>query len=389
MRDAAVANAAILVVDDEEANVDLIEQILARAGYTAVTGVTDPRRVLPLFLDRRPDLILLDLHMPHLDGFAVLEQIRPHVAADTYLPILVLTADITPEAKQRALASGARDFVTKPFDRIELLLRISNLLETRVLYLNLQQQRDAVERLYEQAQAALGLRDHALATITHDLGQPLTAIRVGAELMRRQAAGAASSDTGWLAEELASIDAATAKMWAMITELLDTARLETGRPLSLNWQPTDLVALVRQEAAAQQHLTDRHHLRVEADVPRLVGEWDPFRLTRVVGNLLINAVKYSPDGGEITASVTRETGSEEAGDRAVLKIVDQGLGIPAADLPFVFERFRRGANVAGRIEGAGIGLWGARQIVEQHGGTITIDSREGAGTTVTVRLPLS
>ena len=386
---AAVANAAILVVDDEEANVALVEQILARAGYTDVTSLTDSRRVLPQFLQRRPDLILLDLHMPHLDGFAVLEQLRSHIPAESYLPILVLTADVTPSAKQRALASGARDFVTKPFDRLELLLRVANLLETRLLYLHLQQQHEALERLYEQAQTALHLRDHALVTITHDLGQPLTSIRVGAELLRRRAAGAASSDTDWLAEELTGIDAATTKMWAMITELLDTARLESGRPLSLNRQSTDLVALARQEAATHQRLTHRHHLRVEADVPALVGEWDPFRLSRAIGNLLANAVKYSPNGGAITVGVTCEPDRSGAGEWAVLRVTDEGLGIPAADLPFVCERFRRGANVVGRIEGAGIGLWGARQIVEQHGGTLTIDSHEGVGTTVTLRLLLT
>lgn len=381
----------ILIVDDEEANVDLLEQTLARAGYRDVVATTDPRRSAPLFLERRPDLVLLDLHMPYLDGFAVLDQLRPHIPEGAYLPILVLTADITPEARQRALTAGARDFVTKPFDRIELLLRIHNLLETRTLHLRLQQQYDRMERLYDEAQAALRQRDESLSAITHDLGQPLTSIKVAAQLARRRAdgGGGKAADNAWLAEELTSIDAATTKMWAMIGELRDVARLEAGRPLSLDWQPIDLVALVRQEAAAHQTMTDRHRVRLEAAEPHLVGEWDPYRLVRVVSNLLSNAVKYSPEGGDIAVTVAREAGDAAAGDRAVLRVRDEGVGIPAADLPHIFERFHRGANVAGRIDGAGIGLWGARQIVEQHGGTITIDSREGEGTTVTVRLPLA
>ena len=104
----------------------------------------------------------------------------------------------------------------------------------------------------------------------------------------------------------------------------------------------------------------------------------------MIANLLSNAIKYSPDGGEVTLAVRRDA----AGDRAVLEVRDRGLGIPAADLPRVFERFRRGSNVVGRIPGTGIGLAGARQVVEQHGGAIAVDSVEGAGTTVTIQLPI-
>lgn len=136
----------ILVVDDQEANVMLLEKILQRGRFTELRTTTDARQALPLFLSFRPDLLLLDLHMPHLDGFAVMEQIRRRVPADDYVPILVLTADVTPEAKQRALAAGAKDFVTKPFDPSEVTLRVKNLLETRALHLRLQDQNARLER---------------------------------------------------------------------------------------------------------------------------------------------------------------------------------------------------------------------------------------------------
>src|SRR5207248_3170668 len=110
-----------------------------------------------------------------------------------------------------------------------------------------------------------------------------------------------------------------------------------------------------------------HTLRIKAREPELVGEWDAVRLRRVVDNLLGNAVKYSPQGGEIDVQVERERAT--SGEWAVLRVEDRGMGIPAADLPHVFERFRRGSNVVGSIPGSGIGLAGAKQIVEQHGGT--------------------
>lgn len=130
--------ARLLVVDDQEANVRVLEGVLRRGGYANVRSILDSREVLPVYEEFGPDLVLLDLHMPHLDGFQVMEMLREQVPPSSYLPILVLTADITPEAKQRALSSGARDFLTKPFDAVEVLLRVHNLLETRRLHLRLQ-----------------------------------------------------------------------------------------------------------------------------------------------------------------------------------------------------------------------------------------------------------
>ena len=132
--------ARIVIVDDEPANVRLLERILQHAGYTDLTSTTDPREALALCKETEPDLILLDLHMPHVDGFGVMAELRPLIVDGNYLPVLILTADITPEAKQRALSGGAKDFLTKPFDPPEVLLRIKNLLDTRFLHLQLQNQ---------------------------------------------------------------------------------------------------------------------------------------------------------------------------------------------------------------------------------------------------------
>ena len=143
--DDELTQARILVVDDQEANVRLLERILERAGYTNVATTTDSRQVLGLYGELDPDLIVLDLLMPHMDGFEVMAELGRRVPDGTYLPILVLTADATPQARQRALSMGARDFLTKPFDHDEALLRIRNLLETRFLHLRLKDQNEALE----------------------------------------------------------------------------------------------------------------------------------------------------------------------------------------------------------------------------------------------------
>jgi cyclic di-GMP phosphodiesterase len=143
--------ARILIVDDEPANVALLERLLTQSGYVNLVTTTDSSQVLELCARMPPDLVLLDLHMPSPDGFEVLEQLDPWISG-RWLPVLVLTADATRDTKQRALANGAKDFLVKPLDAIEVLLRIRNLLETRFLQLEFRKQNLVLEqRVYDQS----------------------------------------------------------------------------------------------------------------------------------------------------------------------------------------------------------------------------------------------
>ncbi len=131
---AEIRSRRILIVDDEDANVLLLVSVLEREGYGDLHTVTDPGRALEAYVRLEPDLVLLDLMMPEVDGFQLLEAFKRHDRPDEFRPVLVLTADSTIGARRRALALGAKDFVAKPFDVIEIALRIANLLETRILY---------------------------------------------------------------------------------------------------------------------------------------------------------------------------------------------------------------------------------------------------------------
>jgi putative two-component system response regulator len=139
-------DARVLIVDDQELNLRLVRQVLEKAGLHNITLTQDPYAVAALVALHTPDLIIVDLHMPGLDGFGVMEAVRPQVEAAGYLPILVLTADVTDESRRRALDAGARDFLTKPIDNIEVILRTKNLLETRQLYLDLEHQNATLEQ---------------------------------------------------------------------------------------------------------------------------------------------------------------------------------------------------------------------------------------------------
>jgi signal transduction histidine kinase len=222
-------------------------------------------------------------------------------------------------------------------------------------------------------------RDAFLATLSHDLKSPVTTILGYARLLGGQAARADASSL--LVEATAHIDASARKIDGMLEELVDLARLRMGGSLALDRRPTDLVALAAASVGEHRASTERHRIELRAEPSAMVGLWDRRRLARVLDNLIGNAVKYSPGGGEIAVELGQD------GDVAVLTVRDRGIGIPADDLPRVFEPVGRAANATG-FAGMGIGLASVRHLVAQHGGDVAIESVEGVGTTVVVRLPL-
>jgi PAS domain S-box-containing protein len=225
-------------------------------------------------------------------------------------------------------------------------------------------------------------RRELIDTLAHDLKNPLAAMKAQAQILRRRLARGQEVSR----ESLDMLAETATKMAELIDEMSDASKLAAGQDLELEIQPLDLVALVRSAAAAYAGSSSLHSVRIEEGVQNLVGEWDRARLERVFGNLLANAIKYSPNGGEIVVRIDREV--DDSLEKAVVAITDHGIGIPEVDLQHIFERHRRGRNV-GRIRGNGLGLAGAADVVRLHGGTITVASQEGAGSTFTVKFPLA
>jgi signal transduction histidine kinase len=236
-------------------------------------------------------------------------------------------------------------------------------------------------RMIERAQQAL------FASVSHDLKSPLAAISLQAQLLRRNARKLAESSPEELEPRFDVILTATKRMSAIIDELVEVAQLRLGHPLRLNYSHVDLVQLARRSVEEHRQSAASYQISLIATQEPVIGFWDAGRLDRVFDNLLSNAVKYSPGGGEITVTIDCECDAD-GNPWAVVAVKDQGIGIPAADLPHIFEHFRRGANAQDRMVGSGIGLAGVRQIVEQHDGSVTAESTEGVGSTVRLRLPL-
>lgn len=242
---------------------------------------------------------------------------------------------------------------------------------------------EAVRRV-EELEETIRARDEFLSSVSHDLKNPLTAIKARTQLLRRRAEKIDDPGAERIAEGLDAINSSVTRMTGLINDLADLVNMRAGRPLKLNREDVDLVALA-QDVAAEQRTALGRPISVESRIASLPARVDIARIERVLGNLLSNAAKYSPDEGAVRLLVDEDrTGSVTV---AVLAVSDEGIGIPAEDLPRVFDRFYRASNTR-EIPGTGIGLATARQIVQQHGGTITVSSDTGRGSTFTVRLPI-
>ena len=237
-------------------------------------------------------------------------------------------------------------------------------------------------RLYQQAQEAVQLRDQFVAIASHELRTPVTSIRGYAQLIERQAARG-NLDAARVTRQTAQIVTQATRLTTLIGDLLDASRIQQGR-LDLQLARCDLAALAREVFSAFKTAPERttdHTLILDADEV-VVGRWDRGRLDQVLTNLLSNALKYSPEGGEVRLHVGK------SGEQARVTVSDQGIGIPPEEQRTLFQPFSRGGAAHGRISGTGLGLYIVRQIVEGHGGTVTITSARQRGSTFTITLPL-
>jgi signal transduction histidine kinase len=233
-----------------------------------------------------------------------------------------------------------------------------------------------LEHTADELAHAIQLRDAMLAGVTHDLRSPVTVIKLQAQLLRRRA-------DDRLVASIDQIDRAATRMARWIDELLEVTSMRSADDLELQFKQTDLVALVREVIEDHQQGAGRHTLSLVVDAATIPAVFDVSRVERVVHNLIGNAIKYSPRGGCVEVSVQQTDGW------ATIVVRDEGLGIPADDLPHIFEPFRRGGNVVGQISGTGIGLASSQRIVQRHGGTLSVESVDGQGSAFTVRLPLN
>ena len=372
---ADMLKARILIVDDQKANVSLLEQMLNDAGYVSIASTMDPREVCELHRKNRYDLILLDLQMPGMDGFQVMVGLKT-IESDGYLPVLVITA--LPGHKLRALKAGARDFISKPFDLGEVLIRVYNMLEVRLLHLEIKRLYNQVEERVEQRTAELEESNKELEafsySVSHDLRAPLRALDGFSQAML--------DDFGpQLPEEgqryLKTIRYSAQQMSTLIDALLEFSRFNRQE---LDKQAVDTSKLVHSALDELGFPWQGRQVEIRiGDLP--VSSGDPVLLKQVWINLLSNALKYTNkrEKAEIEIGSTKVNGAE------AFFVRDNGTGFDMryADKLFgVFERLHRMED----YEGTGIGLAMVQRIINRHGGRVWANAAIDRGATFTFTL---
>ena len=369
-----ILQARILIVDDREANVLLLERILSGGGYTCVTSTMDSHTVAELHRNHRYDLIVLDLLMPGMDGFQVMEGLKD-IEQDGYVPVLVITSQ--PGHKLRALQAGAKDFISKPIDLAEVVTRVHNMLEVRLLHKEAKNNSRVLEQTVERLKRVERLKNGFLSTVSHELRTPLTSIRGSLGLLTSGAVGTLSAE---VVEVVAIAERNAIRLITLINDILDIERLETGT-IELQFAQVPVESILRR---AMESLTTFGHTNdITVEAPKVSSMiWaDADRIVQVLVNLLSNAVKFSPPGGVVTIGVGLRDSWVE------FRVTDRGRGVPAAHRRMIFERFRQVETSDAREKGGtGLGLAICKSIIEQHGGTIGVESEEGSGSTFWFRV---
>ncbi|MEX2622387.1 MAG: hybrid sensor histidine kinase/response regulator [Acidimicrobiia bacterium] len=371
----------IVVVDDDPASLSLMEQVLTLDGYGQLSLTSDPRQVKDLFARREPDLVILDLHMPHIDGFELLERLSQLIRRDSFVPFLMLTADVSDHTRRQALKVGATDFLTKPIDLAELSLRVGRLLQTRHLTLQLEHERamlatvvaDQTEELRTanlELQHLVRAKDEFVASVSHELRTPLTAVVGFARELAESPEGFTPAEVSAMIRTIADQSCDVA---AIIDDLLVAARAEIGRVRLL----TEKVDLRLEVRAASQTLSEKAK-RIQMPRETAVAIGDRLRVRQILRNLLVNAVRHG--GPDVVVQIKSESAM------VGVSVADDGPGIPPKDREHLFDPYFHGDAIKGQPASIGLGLTVSRQLARMMGGDLTYQEAD-RGSTFRLLLP--
>jgi signal transduction histidine kinase len=381
----------ILLVDDDPALLQALPQAISiRMTGVRVQTAADASTALALLREQEYDAIVSDIKMPGMDGLTLLSKITK-MHPDT--PVLLITGHGEHDLAIQALRGGAYDYILKPIDRDDFSASLYRALHTRQLRRQVQVQQRALEwyalsleqRVEQRTQELVALnetKDALLSTVAHELASPLTSLKGMTQLVDRELRRSDSIEK--ICRNIGDIMRSIERLERIVRDLQDTSLIQTHN-FVLRRSRCDLVELCRgvlTEFTAAGGTTPHY----EAGNEPLEADIDPERVSQVLLNLLSNARKYSPAGAPITVQV------QQRGAEAVISVRDQGIGIPAEQIPRIAEQFYRVPGIDEQVStstGLGLGLYLARTIVEQHEGRLEIQSREGQGSTFSFILPLA
>lgn len=357
----------ILLIDDEEVVLDSCAQILAGGPYE-LASASDGTAGLRLVEEFQPDLVFVDLKMPGISGFEVLEKIR---GKDATIVMVVITGFATVSSAVDAMKKGAYDFLPKPFTPEEFRLITRRSLEKRKLVL---------ETIALRREKEL-LREQFASIVSHELKAPLGAVQQNLFALEFELTNTLNESQK---EKIGRIKVRIDDLLKLINSWLRVISVDIHK-LKEGFTQISVAESITKALENVEPLSVRKNIEIEtsigAQLPTVNG--DSLSLSEAFINIIGNSLKYSPDGSKVIVK------AEEQGNETQISIKDSGIGISQEDLPHIFEGFYRGKSGQEAASGHGIGLAVSRQIVEAHGGSISVESEAGKGSTFYIRLPKS
>jgi len=358
----------ILVVDDEPSGAAVIQALLHREGYK-LTYLTSGEEALEKIGAIAPDLILLDVMMPHVDGIEVCRRLKSDPLWH-HIPIIMVTALNSKEDLARSLETGADDFITKPVNGVELRARVRSMLR--------------IKHQYDALKATLQLREDMADMVVHDLRTPTSTILLGSELLLL------SELQGKAMERVQMIGAAARSLNSMINDLLLMAKMDAGK-LVLNPTSIDLSKLASHVANDFQEMLNQKRLCFESHIPSADQEIvaDSNLLHRLIDNLMSNAVKFSPKGGKICLHIEYPSHADdldtEQSFQARIHVADEGPGVKEELRQQIFKKYEIGESASG-VTQIGLGLAFCKIVAEAHGGRIFVENNAPQGSIFIVEI---
>ncbi|HKJ34594.1 MAG TPA: hybrid sensor histidine kinase/response regulator [Balneolales bacterium] len=373
----------ILIVDDTQHNVQVLSQLIRVAGYRVIAAFNG-KDALDLASKRKPDLVLLDILMPEMDGFQVCELFKKNNDLKN-IPIIFLSALSDAESKIKGFKVGGIDYITKPFHREEVLARIDLHLTLQKLEEERKKNIKELENREKNLKSLNRAKDEVMRIVSHDIRNPLTGIIGVANMIQNQD----DLSKGELRGMMEMIEQSSQELLKLVNDVLEADFVESGG-FNLNLEKVDITHIVSK--TVELHRPSAYSksidlfVNIQNEIPPV--QIDVQKMNQILGNLISNALKYTPLGGQIEVGVGYCSKNQNGQGDLTISVTDNGIGISENDIPILFERYNKNRRPGIHGEkGTGLGLNIVKRFVEMHDGNIEVHSSKGEGTEFKITLP--